>query len=80
MEKEKKSRKLPIELKTEPDTTLEHQRSGIPKYVEEGRVKELWEAPSNIRDRKGKLHYQIRGDYQPNPDAGKPKTGSENAP
>lgn len=59
---ETKDGQVPITWAPPEDSHFEHQLEGLPLCAE-GDLK-LWDAPSNQRDREGKLHYQRHGKKQ----------------
>ena len=54
---------IPITWAPPEDRQLEHRLEGLPACAE--REVKLWDAPSNRRDRAGKLHYQVVGGAKP---------------
>ena len=63
---------VPITWAPPEDTHYQHQLNGRPSYVEDAeREIEIWDAPSNQRDREGKLQYQRQGGAPPRADAGR---------
>jgi MoaA/NifB/PqqE/SkfB family radical SAM enzyme len=53
---------IPITWAPPLDTRYTHKLEGEPDYVKDGKQNvKLWDAPSNIKDREGKLHYQRKG-------------------
>ncbi len=63
---------VPITWAPPPGTHYKHKLDGEPDYVnDENRKVEIWEAPSNIKDREGKLQYQRKGKDEVNKAVGK---------
>lgn len=53
---------IPITWAPPADTRYTHKLSGDPDFATDPmKDKKLWDAPSNIKDREGKLHYQRNG-------------------
>jgi|GEM_PF-1526111 len=56
---------VPITWAPPKDTNYQHKLDGLPDYVtDENRKVELWEAPSNLREKQGKLGYQRKAATQ----------------
>ncbi len=66
---------IPITWAPPPDTHYHHKMEGDPDYMKDrNKEVELWDAPSNIQDRQGKLRYRKRRSLEPGKTAGKTKS------
>ncbi|MBU1097698.1 MAG: radical SAM protein [Bacteroidetes bacterium] len=62
---------IPITWAPPEDTRYKHKLEGEPEYIkDQSKPLKLWDAPSNIKDREGKLHYQRKGNAKANQNAG----------